>query len=75
MDDFSKGTEIEWRYLEDGTEVRVSKRTGRIVQLPPKVTNVWDDFVDASKYVGKLVWQFEVCSARHATWPSPPVLR
>ncbi|XP_076620187.1 mitochondrial ribosomal protein L24 [Colletes latitarsis] len=29
-----KGTEIEWRYTEDGTHVRVSCRTGRIIPIP-----------------------------------------
>lgn len=46
----NKSTEVEWRYLDDGTEVRVSKRTGRIIAMPADAQNVWDDFVDASKY-------------------------
>ena len=49
---FSKAAEIEWRYLEDGTEVRVSKRTGRIIAMAPDARNMWDDFTDVSKYRG-----------------------
>lgn len=30
-----QGTEIEWRYTEEGDKVRVSKRTGRIIPIPP----------------------------------------
>lgn len=29
-----KGTSIEWRYTEEGKEVRVSSRTGRIIPIP-----------------------------------------
>lgn len=46
----NKPAEIEWRYLEDGTEVRVSKRTGRIIAISPDAKNLWDDFTDVSKY-------------------------
>lgn len=46
----NKAAEIEWRYLEDGTEVRVSKRTGRIIAMAPDARNMWDDFTDVSKY-------------------------
>lgn len=31
---FRQGTAIEWRYTDDGTRVRVSKRTGRIIPIP-----------------------------------------
>lgn len=29
-----KPTEIEWRFTEEGKEVRVSKRTGRVIPIP-----------------------------------------
>jgi large subunit ribosomal protein L24 len=32
---FSKPTKIEWRYTEEGENVRVSSRTGRIIPIPP----------------------------------------
>lgn len=31
----NKPTTVDWQYTEDGEKVRVSKRTGRIVPLPP----------------------------------------
>ena len=49
----SKATEIEWRYLEDGSEVRVSKRTGRIINKAPEAENTWEDYTNVSKYIGK----------------------
>ena len=33
-----KGTEVEWRYLESGERVRISKRSGAVVPLPPRRT-------------------------------------
>lgn len=29
-----KGTDVQWRYTEDGKKVRVSLRTGRIIPIP-----------------------------------------
>jgi len=37
-----KATEFEWRYLEDGTHVRVSTRTGRVIPLPPSASATID---------------------------------
>ena len=44
----SKPTEVEWRFTEEGEEVRVSARTGRIVPLPP---DKWDDLVTPQQYI------------------------
>ena len=32
---FRKPTDIEWRYTDDGEQVRVALRTGRIIPIPP----------------------------------------
>jgi len=42
-------TQVEWRYDEDGNEVRVSLRTGRIVPLPTKALET-RDFAVSSAY-------------------------
>lgn len=34
MNHCRQGTQIEWRYKEDGEKVRISLRTGRIIPLP-----------------------------------------
>ncbi|XP_064618873.1 large ribosomal subunit protein uL24m-like [Lineus longissimus] len=45
----SKPTEVEWRYSEQGEQVRVSKRTGRIIPLPREAYEL-EDFVLPSDY-------------------------
>lgn len=37
-----KGTPIEWRYTEEGQQVRVSSRTGRIIPIPPSCEETID---------------------------------
>lgn len=37
-----KGTEVEWRFTEEGEKVRVSKRTGRIIPIPPSAEETKD---------------------------------
>lgn len=34
MDYCRQGTEVQWRYKEDGEKVRISLRTGRIIPIP-----------------------------------------
>ena len=46
----SQPTEVEWRFTEEGEEVRVSARTGRIVPLPPEQ---WDDLTIDTEYISK----------------------
>ena len=33
---YSKPCEVEYKYLEDGTKVRVSTRSGCVIPKPPK---------------------------------------
>lgn len=35
-------TSFEWRYLEDGTQVRVSLRTGRVIPIPASAEETID---------------------------------
>lgn len=37
-----KSTPFEWRFLEDGTQVRVSTRSGRVIPLPPSAYETID---------------------------------
>ncbi|KAI1301891.1 putative 39S ribosomal protein L24, mitochondrial [Halotydeus destructor] len=37
-----KSTPIEWRFDEDGNEIRVSQRTGRIIPIPPTAFETYD---------------------------------
>ena len=46
-----QGTEIEWRYDEEGEEVRVSTRTGAIIPIALSA-QATDEFIDPSKYAG-----------------------
>lgn len=39
---FRKGTQVEWRYTEQGEKVRVSKRTGHIIPIPVSATETID---------------------------------
>ncbi|KAJ6219953.1 hypothetical protein RDWZM_005765 [Blomia tropicalis] len=41
-------TEVEWRYDEEGNQVRVSVRTGRIIPLPTKATETRDYTIKSS---------------------------
>ncbi|XP_075217358.1 mitochondrial ribosomal protein L24 [Lycorma delicatula] len=41
---------VEWRYTEDGEHVRVSKRTGRIIPIPPQAEETID-FKSKKTYV------------------------
>lgn len=34
MNHYRQGTQIEWRYKEDGEKVRISLRSGRIIPIP-----------------------------------------
>lgn len=45
-------TEIEWRYLEDGTKVRISMRTGRIIPIPKESEETYD-YKTRATYVDK----------------------
>ena len=49
---YSKPTTVDWQYTEDGEKVRVSKRTGRIVPLPPAY-HEYPDGTIPEYYVGK----------------------
>lgn len=64
----NKATEIEWRYLEDGTEVRVSKRTGRIIMKSPDSENSWEDFVNVSKYIASKTKDTEPAELKKVTF-------
>lgn len=35
-------TDIDWRFLEDGTKIRVSKRTGREIPIPKESEETYD---------------------------------
>lgn len=50
---FSKGTAVDWRFTDDGKQVRVSRRTGRILPLSAIVADETEDFVKKSAYKGK----------------------
>lgn len=45
-----KATDIEWRYGEDGVSVRVSVRTGRIIPIPIKHYQTWEDNTNSKTY-------------------------
>jgi len=47
-----RATEVEWRYREDGTKVRVSKSTGRLIPLPNLAFETYD-YVTKSTYIDK----------------------
>lgn len=49
-----QATDFEWRYLEDGSHVRVSLRTGRVIPIPASAEATIDyksknTYVDAVK--------------------------
>ena len=52
---YREGTEIEWRYDEEGEEVRVSLRTGAIIPIPYGAEAI-DDFIDPTNYAGNERW-------------------
>lgn len=45
----STGCEAEWRYTEAGERVRVSKRSGLEIPLPPG-SEITDDLVRSAQY-------------------------
>ena len=49
---YSKATDMEWRYTEDGESVRVSVRTGRVIPLPAQAKEL-EDFVLPALYAGE----------------------
>ena len=52
----SKATEIEWRYSEDGQQVRISRRTGRVIPLPLEYETMTEgDNVNTEVYNGTTV--------------------
>lgn len=49
-----RATDIIWRYLEDGSRVRVSKHTGRIIPIPINEEQKTEgDEIAINSYVGK----------------------
>uniref|UniRef100_U5EWJ8 Large ribosomal subunit protein uL24m n=1 Tax=Corethrella appendiculata TaxID=1370023 RepID=U5EWJ8_9DIPT len=48
-----QGTDIEWRFTEEGEEVRVSARTGRIIPIPKTETDETVDYKSKSTYIDK----------------------
>ena len=48
----SKPCKVEYKYLEDGTKVRVSKRSGYVIPKPPTLTER-KDFKSRSGYIGQ----------------------
>ncbi len=47
---FRKGTDVEWRFTEEGQKVRVATISGRIIPLPLPATET-DDGVVPGSYV------------------------
>lgn len=47
-----KPVDIEWRYTDTGEKVRVSVRTGRVIPIPLRHINTWEDSVDIRGYKG-----------------------
>ncbi|XP_053959896.1 probable 39S ribosomal protein L24, mitochondrial [Anastrepha ludens] len=45
-----QGTDFEWRYTEEGEQVRVSVRTGRIIPIP-ETNNQTHDYKTANAYI------------------------
>lgn len=46
-----KGTQVQWRFTEDGKKVRVSMRTGRIIPMSRIAEDETEDLVSKSGYI------------------------
>lgn len=65
-------TEIDWRFLEDGSKVRVSKRTGREIPVPKESEETYDyktraTYTDkpkdtAGSVVGEITFKPSLCT-------------
>ena len=51
---YSKPCKIVYKFLEDGTKVRVSKRSGCVVPKPPDLADR-KDFKSRSGYIGIII--------------------
>lgn len=49
---FSKPTKAVWRYTDEGEEVRVSVRSGRIIPMPEMAEETYD-YKEKRYYTGK----------------------
>lgn len=65
---YSKPTRVVWRYTDEGEEVRVSVRTGRIIPVPDAAEETYD-YKEKRYYEGNLnvnlsciVTHLEICS-------------
>ena len=44
---YSKPCEVQYKYLEDGTKVRVSERSGSVVPEPPALNDIKSGYIGA----------------------------